>query len=88
MDPRPDLTRDSAAWERLLQATFIQDGHDQDGLYGTLHGLRCLGFILETYRGGVRLVPDALHIDDYGDWRERYLAPHRERLIGLLRQAA
>lgn len=48
-DPRPDLTDDGGRWRRVLTTAFLLDGDVPDGLYGALHGFRCLG---------ARLVPN------------------------------
>jgi hypothetical protein len=42
-DPRPDLQSDSTMWGTMLGKAFAIDGHNPDGLFGPLHGLRCLG---------------------------------------------
>lgn len=85
-DPRPDLG-DSARWRELLTAAYTHDGHDQGGLFGALHGLRCLGASLREGTGGLRLFPGELAADEYRALREVYLVPHRAALVNLLAQA-
>lgn len=61
LDPRPDLSGDSARWCDLLASARERDGDAMGGLYQALDGLRCLGARLESASdGGARLVPGAI----------------------------
>jgi hypothetical protein len=84
-DPRTeDLPEDSLLWDYLLQASFDFDAGSADGLFGCLHGLRCLGARLERALWGIRLVPGELGRGQYSALRQRYLMPQAEVLEGLL----
>lgn len=85
-DPRPDLLDDSARWCRLLREAWHHDHDKADGLFGALHGLRCLGATLISASVGVRLVRGAIDEEEYADLRQRYLVPHGAQLNGLLRR--
>lgn len=88
-DPRPDLTEDSALWDKLLMHTRAIDGNDPNGLYGALDGIRCCGARL--YLDG-----DTLKIDGsecsapdgrtYVGLRQQYLIKHADKLRRILRE--
>lgn len=83
-DPRTDLEDDSKMWRQILMGAWGIDGGKVDGLFGALHGLRCLGCRLEfNGTGKLRLVAGDLG-DEYKILRDRYLVPHREDLVALL----
>ncbi|MBI2321341.1 MAG: hypothetical protein HYU88_04425 [Chloroflexi bacterium] len=82
-DPRPELP-DHSAWVRLLARAYEADGHDPAGVYGALHGMRCLGARLADDGNGLRLLPGELARDEYRALRQRWLLPHREALTLLL----
>ena len=96
-DPRPDITDDHALWNDLLTRAEAIDGRSPDGLFGALHGLRCLGArLVPVPTGGVRLergeIPEeAKAIEDgkivdrgYKGLRKKWLLPHAEALMKLL----
>jgi hypothetical protein len=85
-DPRADdLPEDSLFWRDLLARADAYDGHDARGLFGALHGMRCLGARLERRPdGGYRLVPGEIPDGDYRRLRVEWLLPHRETLVRLL----
>ncbi|HEX6506297.1 MAG TPA: hypothetical protein VF221_01575 [Chloroflexota bacterium] len=84
-DPRWfDLPEDSHLWLDLLAAAYALDGDRSDGLFGALHGMRCLGARLQSTRLGLRLQPGELSRRDYAALRERYLVPHAVPLRQLL----
>lgn len=85
LDPRPDLVYDHGLWVRLLARAYGLDGHQPNGLYGAFHGLRCLGARLADDGHGLRLVPGDISGDEYAALRARWLVPHRDALVGLLR---
>lgn len=90
MDPRPDLTKDSALWTKLLQLVQGKDPF----LAGVLHGFRCMGTRLHFRKNGYVLrgdtAPDGLYawtsLQEYDEEKEKWLGPHREKLVELLRQ--
>lgn len=84
LDPRLDLREDIVLWERLLLSAREIDGNDPYGLYGALHGVRCLGGRLDSQGGGLRLRKE-LETGDYQDVRSKWLQPHAVRLMELLR---
>lgn len=52
-DPRPDLEEDHGLWEVILHCSAE---HEDERLYGMLHGLRCCGARLHwDTRGKLRL---------------------------------
>ncbi|MBI4506416.1 MAG: hypothetical protein HY691_12840 [Chloroflexi bacterium] len=83
-DPRPDIAHDHQRWTHLLACAFALDGHDPGGVYGALHGLRCLGARLADDGHGLRLLPGELAHEEYRALRQRWLVPHREALTLLL----
>lgn len=87
VDPRPDLEGDSPLWSRLLTLAYDRDGEDTNGLFGVLHGFRCLGAGLVVVDGRARLVAGELG-DDYPTEREQWLVPHAFALTKLLADLA
>lgn len=85
-DPRPELADDSALWVELLGLAYDVDGDRSDGLFGALHGLRCLGAGLAVGNGRVKLVHGEMDPGEYDGDREHYLVPHTARLVELLGQ--
>ncbi len=86
-DPRPDLAADSQLWRDLLALAYERDGHVPDGLFGALHGLRCCGAGLVAIDSQIHLVAGEMG-SEYSSHRERYLLPHKDTLIPLLRKLA
>ncbi len=70
----------------LLARVYGLDGHRPDGLYGALHGLRCLGARLADDGNGVRLIPGDLSAGEYAVLRQRWLVPDHGALVRLLRE--
>jgi hypothetical protein len=84
-DPRwHDLPEDTHLWLGLLAAARTLDGDAPLGLFGALHGLRCLGARLHPTRTGVRLRAGEMRWDEYLALREEYLMPHAATLRRLL----
>jgi hypothetical protein len=85
-DPRADdCPEDSLFWQDLMERSYAYDGHDARGLFGALHGFRCLGARLERRpAGGYRLVPGEIPDREYQRLRAEWLLPHRDALIRLL----
>ncbi len=81
-DPRPDLG-DGALFARLLALAYRLDGDDPGGLFGALHGLRCLGLRVGTDFGRARLLAGELGAE-YPALREAHLLPRADRLRALL----
>lgn len=86
VDPRPDLTTDSAVWTPLLQAAWQGDRD----LYGVLHALRSQGARLKAHpRWGYTLEP-LIDRDDwpsqaaYDAFKTTWVLPHQQTLIALL----
>jgi hypothetical protein len=84
-DPRNDMTCDTILWTDLLSRAYDHDADDPNGLFGALHGLRCLGAQLATTDEGYRLLPGEIG-EAYPVYRARYLALHAAALRNLLRQ--
>ena len=82
-DPRPDLHVDSAMWATILTKAFAVDGHDPDGLFGALHGLRCLGAGLSESEEGWRIVPGEIG-NEYRALCAQHLVRHAPLLRSLL----
>jgi hypothetical protein len=83
-DPRPDLAPDSPVWAKLLSAAYHLDGHDPYGVWGALHGMRCLGAHIEVLAGQARIQPGEVNTQEYMLLRERYLRPHLAAICRLL----
>lgn len=87
-DPRPELTRDTPRWRRLLAVAFLVDGDHPEGLFGALHGLRCLGARLvasgSTEQGCRLLPPEGYDTRQWQADRQCWLLPHEEILMPLL----
>jgi len=83
-DPRPELTGDSELWARLLALAYDHDGELAGGLFGALHGLRCMGAGLVVVNGRCKLVHGEMVKADYDADRARYLVEHKAALVELL----
>lgn len=83
-DPRTDLATDSRWWTELLARTYQLDGDVATGLFGALHGMRCLGAQLERTFYGFRLRPGELSKSEYAVCRRDYLAARAGKLRELL----
>ena len=91
IDPRSDLTHDSIPWIIILTATKGIDGDKPDGLYGALHGMRCMATKLAWERNPDtqvyqwRLIKsDEVSNEEWADWRRRYLFHHVAMLTKFL----
>jgi hypothetical protein len=86
-DPRPDLGDDSDLWAQLLKLAWSNAPHE---LWGTLHGLRCLGARLvsadEAAYGQtpLRIVAGDIAPVEYARLRERYLMPYADMVQELI----
>jgi hypothetical protein len=92
-DPRPDLDatqRDAVWWSVLLAlAAEARGDGDPDGVYGALHGVRCLGAgLARTPGGALRIVAGAVPDSEWRAVRSAWLAPHRAAVLELLRAVA
>jgi hypothetical protein len=92
-DPRPDLDatqRDAVWWSVLLALTADVHGRDDPrGVYGALHGVRCLGAGLVCAPGGaLRIVAGSVPTEEWRAVRDVWLAPHRAAVQALLRAVA
>ena len=86
VDPRSDLALDHYLWMRLLNMAYDRDGIDVNGLAGALHGLRCCGAVLVRGDDGyLRLSLGEITAGEYAAFRERYLMPHADTLVALLK---
>ncbi len=84
-DPRwHDLPEDAHLWLGLLAAARVLDGDAPHGLFGALHGFRCLGARLQNSHTGLRLRPGEISKDEYLALRAEYLLPHVKPLRKLL----
>lgn len=89
-DPRPDLIKDSGLWTKFLQLAQEKDPF----LAGVLHGFRCMGTRLQLRKKGYTLRADTdptgsyawISLKEYDEEKEKWLGPHREKLVELLRQ--
>lgn len=84
LDPRPDRASDSPLWDELLARA-------SDELHGALHALRCGGGSLSQREDGSLMLqpapdpqPHEMTSGEYQEFRERWLAPHRNELVRLL----
>ncbi len=85
-DPRAgDYPDDSLLWLRLLTAAYDRDGGHPEGLFGALSGIRGLGARLESTPNGTRITAGEIDAAEYGEIRERWLLPHTDVLVELLR---
>ena len=92
-DPRPHLGaahRDAVWWSVLLALAAEVHGEDAPGgVYGTLHGVRCLGAALaRAPTGALRIVAGAVPAPEWRAARSAWLAPHRAAVLELLRAVA
>jgi len=83
-DPRPELEEDTELWRALLEKADDLDGNDPLGLFGALHGLRCLGASLTRVDGRVVLGHGRMSEAEYLEERNTWLLPHRENLVKML----
>ncbi len=83
-DPRPDLAEDSNNWERLLPCAYGLDGREPNGVFGALHGIRCLGARLVVIGGQARLMRGDIPEYEWQELRARWLVPRHEKLQRLL----
>jgi hypothetical protein len=84
LDPRPDLVEDTNQWSRLLPVAYGLDGTDPNGVFGALHGLRCLGARLVVIGGQARLLRGEIPEIEYLQIRDRWLRPLHDKLQRLL----
>ena len=95
-DPRPDLRGDHARWTVLLALAWDIDGLDPHGVFAALCGLRCWGAAIATDVQpldltpagpilGWRLTRGEIPAAAWPAYRARWLWPHKESLIRLLR---
>jgi hypothetical protein len=82
-DPRSDDLPDSFVWGLVLAGAYRIDGDDPCGVFGALHGIRCLGADLEVSKDGIRIIPGELAAE-YSEIRTTWLLPHAETLTNLL----
>jgi hypothetical protein len=87
-DPRPDLCEDSGRWAARLALACRQDGGQPDGVFGCLHGVRCLGARLERGERGWSLSPGEIAPADWEDLRREWLLPRRKLVRELLETIA
>jgi hypothetical protein len=92
-DPRPDLdaTQRDAVWWSVLLALAAEAYGDGDprGVFGALHGVRCLGAgLARTPGGALRIVAGAVPAPEWRAVRSAWLAPHRAAVLELLRAVA
>ena len=98
-DPRPDLADDHGRWNVLLALAWNIDGPNPCGVYGALQGVRCCGAALVTEAQPLDLTPDGMPLlwrltrgeipePEWQAYRARWLWPHKDVLIKLLRGGA
>lgn len=94
-DPRPDLPG-SPLWSSLL-ALAAADANDPQRLYGSLHGFRCCGAVLEPCQDRWRLAPTIDPNERVSIWHSwaswdrdcsEWLRLHGARLRELLAQVS
>ena len=83
-DPRPDLGADTEPWAALLALAFSQDGGQPDGVFGCLHGVRCLGARLARGERGWSLSFGEIAPAEWADLRRDWLLPRRKLVRELL----
>lgn len=84
LDPRPDLAEDTRNWTRLLPVAYGLDGGDANGVFGVLHGLRCLGARLVVIGDQARLMRGDITEPEWAELRARWLVPQHDKLQQLL----
>lgn len=82
-DPRPDLTMDHLIWNRLLERAWEDAGGNANGVYGVLHGIRCLSACLAHRDGHWQIVGDGYEGNWHQDW-QTWALPHQETVDQLL----
>lgn len=87
-NPRPDLAEDAIRWQHLLTLALDHDGSDPDGVFGSLHGLRCLGARLVAEGEKVRLTAGEMEAGEYDRLRAKWLLPRKATLTMLLQRVA
>ncbi len=98
-DPRPDLADDHGRWNVLLALAWNIDGPNPYGVYGALQGVRCCGAALVTAAQPLDLTPEGMPLrwrltrgeipePEWQAYRARWLWPHKDTLIKLLRGGA
>ncbi len=85
-DPRPELP-DTSLWEGVLALTYEIDGGNTNGLFGALHGLRCLGAQLVETDAGIGLVAGE-RSGEFAALQAAYLAPHAAALTAVFARIA
>lgn len=84
-DPRADIggIEESFMWAWLISSAWDKSKE----LAGTLHGFRVYGCRLEKSENGWRINPGAdWQEGEYAAAREKYLVPHKNLLMQLLRE--
>jgi hypothetical protein len=84
VDPRPDLRRDSEWWTSLLMLAYIPGPADPQGVFGVLHGLRCLGASLARSNRQLRISHGEIPEAEYADLRRDWLVPQGTTISQLL----
>jgi hypothetical protein len=90
IDPRQDLSEDHHLWKCILLRSYTVNPY----LTHVLHGLRCGGTRIQKGRTWYVLRPDIDptgnlawdSLESYEELRDRYLKPHLDELIDLLKQ--
>lgn len=70
-DPRPDLIKDTSAWQKLLRIANLQ----RSSIAGILHGFRCCGAMLRRDVSGWHIVYEpeqSTGFLDQADFKEQY----------------
>jgi len=85
-DPRTDLP-ESERWVRLLKIAFVADGHNPNGTYQLLDGLRCFGASLEQGPERLVLKRGLIPLDEWQRITGTWIEPRRVELVDVLTRA-
>lgn len=81
-DPRPDLKKDHAAWQKLLAAAY---DHDRNAYY-VLYGMRCLGAeIISPVPGTLRVTAGQMAAATWAELRAKMMEPLRDPITRIVR---
>jgi hypothetical protein len=90
IDPRPDLTKDSAQWQNFLILAYMKYGKSDPLFFENLRGLRSCGTLIgDNGKGGYKLMPlvddkRGFYPGEYEAIRDKYFDRERKIRVGEL----